>query len=300
MDVIAVDCGGSHLRAAPATGEGRLGAVSRAATPAELGDLAAVIAGLVGDPGAAQALGVGVAGLVDGEGVLWAPHSRGSAPGLAADLRQRLGIPVVVDNDANMAARAEAMLGAGSGHAMVLMVTVGTGIGGGLVIDKVLQRGRAHLGEIGHMILDPAGPECACGLRGCWEAVASGRALDREARRLASAPSGALAGLEHAPDGADLIAAAAAGDPGAIAAVEVVATALGRGLAALVAALDPDVIVVGGGVAAAGEALLGPARRAMMDSTSGRAVRRETPIVPARFGGDAGLVGAALAAGGAV
>ena len=299
MDVIAVDCGGSQVRAAPATASGGLGAVARAATPEDLGDLPAVVAGLIGDPHSARAVGVGAAGLVDATTgtLLWAPHHRGSDVPLGGELSQRLGLPVVVDNDANLAALAEARLGAGSGHRMVLMVAVGTGIGGGLVVAGEIERGRGHLGEIGHMILDPGGPECACGLAGCWEALASGRALDRGARALAAASNGVLAGRDDV-DGTDLVAAAAAGDTGAGAVLETVAHALGRGLAVLVAVLDPDVIVVGGGVGSLGKRLLDPARRAMMEAMPGAQHRRETPVLPARFGADAGLVGAALAAGG--
>lgn len=290
MDVIAVDCGGSNLRVARADAEGSLGEIVRAATPERMADLAAVIAGLVGDPGSAGSIGIGVAGLVGGGGVTWTPHRHGAAPDLAAELQGRLGLPVVIDNDANMAALAEARRGAGVGHRMVLTVTVGTGIGAGLVIDGVVERGRGHLGEVGHMVVDPRGPECVCGLRGCWEAVAAGRALDRAARiRDEGAAEGA---------GADLIAAAAAGDAAARHTVAAAGAALGRGLATLVAVLDPDVIVIGGGVGSIGEMLLDPARSAMMESTPGRAARRPTPVVAARFGPEAGLVGAAIAAGG--
>jgi glucokinase len=293
-EVIAVDCGGSNVRVAPATGDGTLGEVVRQPTPEQMGDLAAVIAGLVGDPGPARAIGVGVAGLVTEGGVVWSPHRTGAAPELAAELRSRLGLPVVVDNDANMAALAEARLGAGVGHRMVLMVTVGTGIGGGLVIDGVVERGRGHLGEFGHVILDPQGPECVCGLRGCWEAMASGSALDRAARVLAGDQASDETG------GAKLIAAAISGEHGALEAVRAVGVALGRGLATLLTAFDPDVIVIGGGVGMVGEVLLDPARHAMMEVIPGRAKRRPTPVVAARFGGEAGLVGAALAAGGAI
>lgn len=292
-DVIAVDCGGSNVRVAVAARDGTLGAVMRQSTPDRMGDLAAVIAGLVGDPGPAQAIGVGVAGLVTDQGVVWSPHRTGAAPDLAVELRSRLGLPVVVDNDANMAALAEARLGAGVGHRMVLMVTVGTGIGGGLIIDGDVERGRGHLGEFGHVVLDPQGPECVCGLRGCWEAMGSGTALDRAARLLAG---------DHASEdtgGAQLIAAALSGDHGALRAVRAVAVALGRGLATLLTAFDPDVIVIGGGLSMVGEVLLVPAREAMMEVIPGRTVRRPTPVVAARFGGEAGLVGAALAAGGA-
>ncbi|MBI5157406.1 MAG: ROK family protein [Acidimicrobiia bacterium] len=299
MTVIAVDCGGTKVRVARGGVGGSLEGIVESATPGHLAALPEIISRLAGDPGGATAVGVGVAGLVDaGPGVLrWMPHRPGRDLPLGAELSRRLGVPAVVDNDANLTGLAEARLGAGAGMRMVLTVTVGTGIGGGLVVDGRIERGRGHLGEVGHMNVDPTGPACACGRRGCWEAMASGTALDRAARLVAASdPRGALASGDV--DGVALVVAAAAGDAACGAAVEAVATAFGRGLASLVAILDPDVIVVGGGVGAIGEPILGPARRAMMEATSGGAHRAETPVVSARFGTDAGLVGAALAAGG--
>jgi glucokinase len=210
------------------------------------------------------------------------------------------GVPVVVDNDANLAALAEARLGAGTGYRMVLFVGLGTGIGGGLVIGGRVERGRGFLGELGHLTLDPSGPLCACGRRGCWEALVSGTALGRDAAALAAAhPLGAVArtAAGTGPRGEHLEAAAASGDPAARSRLEAAGIWLGRGLANLVAALDPNVIVVGGAAAGAGEALLGPARAALADWVEGRGYRAPTPVVSARFGPQAGLVGAALAAG---
>jgi len=206
----------------------------------------------------------------------------------------------VVDNDANLAALAEARRGAGSGERMVLFIGLGTGIGGGLVVAGRVERGRGFLGEVGHMVVDPAGPRCACGRRGCWEALVSGTALGRAAGELASADrSGLLARLAAGtvPRGEHLVAAAGAGDRAAGEALAAAGAWLGRGLANLVAVLDPDVIVVGGAAAGAGEALLGPARAKMAETVEGGRHRRPTPVRPARFGAGAGLVGAALAAG---
>jgi glucokinase len=301
MTVIAVDCGGSKVRVARGGTGGGLAGIAESTTPGHLAALPEIISRLVGNPGAAEAIGVGVAGLVDADsGVLrWMPHRPGRDLELGVELSRLLGVPAVVDNDANLTGLAEARLGAGAGRRMVLTVTVGTGIGGGLVIDGRIERGRGHLGEIGHMTVDPSGPVCACGRRGCWEALASGTALDRAARLVAASdPRGALATGDGDVDGVALVAAAAAGDAAASAALAGVATALGRGFASLVAILDPDVIVVGGGVGAIGEPILEPARRAMMEATPGGAHRAKTPVVAARFGADAGLVGAALAAGG--
>ena len=181
--MIAVDCGGSNVRTAVAESSGTVQRISEVGTPEHLDQLAAVIVGLIGDPHQAMAIGIGVAGLVDVDSrtLRWMPHRPGTDVALGADVEARLGLPVVMDNDANLAALAEATRGAGVGHRMVLTVAVGTGIGGGLVIDGRIERGRGHLGEIGHMTVDPTGPQCSCGRRGCWEALASGTALDRSA-----------------------------------------------------------------------------------------------------------------------
>lgn len=297
--VWAVDCGGTRLRIAVMEGEtpAPMERVAVLPTPDELAGLPdALLAAMPVGP--AVALGVGVAGLVAAGVVHWMPHRPGGPIALREVLERAIGVPVAVDNDANLAGLAEARCGAGSGHRAVLMVTVGTGIGGALLIDGELERGRGFLGEIGHLPFDPAGGSCACGLTGCWEVAASGRALDRAAVRLAAAdPRGDIAALLGPnPAGADLVAAAGLGNGQARQAVAEVGAAFGRGLGALVSAFDPDVIVVGGGVAAADDLFLQPARRAMMAATSGGSARRETPVVAARFGDGAGLVGAALAA----
>lgn len=297
---IAVDCGGSTLRVARAVGTS-LESVRSAPGPARLEDLPDAIVAMA-DAAGATAVGVAVAGLVDApHGVLhWMPHR----PGGPVDLTRvgtALGIPVVIDNDANMAAYAEALAGAGAGYRMVLMVAVGTGIGGGLVIDGRVERGRGHLGEIGHLQIAPGAPPCPCGLTACWESAASGRALDRAADGVVRAdPRGVLAAATtgRRASGRDLVAAAVAGDPGSAHALSLVAEALGEGLANLTAVFDPDVVVVGGGVGMIGEPLLAPARRVMEERRSGGRHRQPTPVVAARFGGDCALVGAALAAAG--
>jgi len=302
--VIAVDCGGTNLvfgvfdesgggdpagvRPAPA----RAGAIPEA--------VVAAISPLLGPE--VSAVGIGCAGLVDHVNgrLVWSPHASGPAVPLGPEVARATGLPVLVDNDANLAALAEARLGAGSGGRMVLFVGLGTGIGGGLVIEGRVERGRGFLGEMGHLVLDPAGPLCACGRRGCWEALVSGTSLGRSARELAAAdPLGAVAHAAggEVPRGEHLVVAAAAGDGEAATRLAAAGGWLGRGLANLVALLDPDVIVVGGAVAGAGEPLLGPARAVLAETVEGGGRRRATPVVPARFGRTAGLVGAALAVG---
>lgn len=245
------------------------------------------------------AIGVGVAGLVTASGVLeWGPNVAGERVEFASRLTRAFGLPMVVDNDANLAGFAEAQLGAGREHRVVLMVTLGTGIGGGLIIDGEIYRGRGYAGEIGHMVIDVGGPLCSCGQHGCWETFASGRRLDQMARDAAAEkPTGRIAVLGGAtPTGRHLITAAIEGDEQAGALLEEVGTWLGLGLSTLIAVLDPHVIVIGGGVSRAGDALLGPAQSAIAESLEGYDVRTPTPVVAAAFGEDAALVGAGLAA----
>lgn len=300
MAVLAVDCGGTLLRGARIEGDAyeRI-AVRERPTPGRADELPDAIAAVCAGLGEGRAVGIAIAGLVDHEGgdLVWMPHLGGGAP-IAGPVSAATGLRVVVDNDANAACLAEATAGAGRGHRTVLTVTVGTGIGAGLVIDGKVERGRGFLGEVGHMTVDPHGPQCTCGLVGCWEVVASGRALDAAAQRLAAVdPDGAVARRAGDDPVAGVhLGLAATGDAGAAEAFDEVARRFGAGLASLVAVFDPDVIVVGGGVGSIGESFLDPARRAMTESTSLAAVRRATPLVPAHFGPKAGLVGAAILA----
>ena len=304
MAVIAVDCGGSNLVCGRYDADGRGAAAGSRPTPRAAAAIpqavVAAVAPLLG-PGV-TAVGIGAAGLVDhATGTLvWSPHAAGGGVLLGPEVAAATGLPVRVDNDANLAAWAEARLGAGAGYRMVLFLGLGTGIGGGLVVEGRLERGRGFLGEMGHMALDPSGPLCPCGRLGCWEALVSGTALGRAARELAASdPHGAVAraAAGAAPRGEHLAVAAAGGDPAALGALAAAGAWLGRGLANLVAVLDPDVIVVGGAAAGAGEALLGPARAVLGEVIEGGGHRAPTPVLPARFGPHAGLVGAALAAG---
>lgn len=300
MTVAAVDCGGTKLSIAlleRATDPVEPVAID---TPADAGDIPGAIVSLANGLGSRfDTVGVSIAGLIDGGHLVWMPHRDAGTP-IAIPVSEALGVPVLVDNDANLAGFAEAIAGAGAGHRMVLMVTVGTGIGGGLVIDGRIEHGRGFLGEIGHTSLESRGPTCSCGKQGCWEAFASGTALDREAQALVAVdPAGSVAQLagEATASGRHLVEAAVGGDPAASAAFDDFAVHFGRGLANMVVVFDPDIIVVGGGVGSIGEPFLGRARLAMEDSLSGSNHRMVTPVVQAAFGPRAGIVGAALLAG---
>jgi glucokinase len=220
---------------------------------------------------------------------------------LRDEVAKRIGLPVVVENDANAAAWAETRFGAGRGHSDTVMVTIGTGIGGGIVIEGQLYRGAFGIGaEMGHVEVVRDGLRCGCGQRGCWEQYASGRALLREAREIATSHPGRAPLLLDAGDGdpdafggADVTLAARNGDEAAVEAFRVVGEWLGHGLVSLAAVLDPSVFIVGGGVSEAGDLLLGPARSAFLERLSGAAYRPVAEIRLAELGNNAGLVGAA-------
>ncbi|ADU48483.1 ROK family glucokinase [Intrasporangium calvum] len=255
------------------------------------------------EPADVVAVGIGAAGFVaeDRGTVLFAPHLSWRQEPLRSQLAGRLPWPVTVDNDANAAAWAERVFGAARGESHAVVITLGTGIGGALIIDGQVRRGRHGVaGEFGHMQVVPGGARCECGNRGCWEQYASGNALVREARAMIGAGSPVVADLV-ARLGSDVAAltgpliteAARDGDPTARELIAEIGDWLGVGMANLAAALDPGLFVVGGGVSAAGELLLGPAREAFKRQLPGRGYRPEARIVRAELGADAGLIGAA-------
>jgi glucokinase len=212
------------------------------------------------------------------------------------------GRRVLIENDANFAVLAEHRLGAARGHDDVVMVTLGTGIGGGIVTGGRVQTGSAGFaGEIGHMVVDPAGPPCPCGRRGCWERFASGAGLGVLAREAALA--GRLGevvrlagGDPESVRGEDVSAAAATGDPAAQRVIEEVGSWVGFGLANLACVLDPECFVLGGGVVRAGDRLVDAARATFAELVEGGDRRPPAVIVPADFGERSGAVGGALAA----
>lgn len=249
------------------------------------------------------AVGIGAAGFVDAtrSTVLFSPHLAWREEPLRASVAARVRLPVIVDNDANAAALAESRFGAGAGQRFVLCATLGTGIGGALVIDGRVYRGANGMaGEFGHMQVVENGHRCPCGNRGCWEQYASGKALEREARELVRANSPMAHRLRELADGdpdrltgPDITRAAEEGDPLSVELLADVGRWLGVGLAGLAAAFDPGCIIVGGGVSAAGDLLLGPTRTSFARSLTGRGYRTEPVILPASLGPSAGFIGAA-------
>jgi len=302
---VGIDVGGTKIAAGLVNGDGRVLHRVRRDSPHDREALFEAIAGTVGDlgPDAAGApVGVGAAGFVDLDRstVLFAPNLPWRAEPLGATLAARLDRSVVVENDANAAAWAEARFGAGVGHRDVVCVTVGTGVGGGMVLDGQLVRGGFGVAaEFGHLPVVPDGVACGCGQYGCWEQYAGGRALLRRAGDLlraglpeAAALSAACGGVVEQLEGSAITALAEQGDPAAVELLAELGHWLGVGLAGLAAVLDPTCFVIGGGVADAGDLLLQPARRTFARRLPAGGARRAAVLVPALLGNDAGMIGA--------
>lgn len=308
---VGVDLGGTKIAAAIVDTHGQPHNRYELETPRR--DATAVIDAievavrLAGGDLPVESVGVGAAGLVmvDRSTVLYAPNLPLQRTPLGRCLSERLRLPVVVENDGNAAAWAESQFGAAAGSSTMVMLTIGTGVGGGIILDGKLLRGTNGIAaEVGHLSVTDTGPPCGCGSVGCLEAHASGTALVREAKRLATeAPERAkemLRLVNGRPDqitGPQVATAAHNGDPAAVEAFRVVGTWLGRGMASLVALLDADTFVLGGGVAAVGDVLMRPAIDTMNALIVGRRLRPEPAVRSARLGNDAGLIGAASLAG---
>lgn len=302
-----MDIGGTKVAAGVVDDQGTIVATAHRDTPA--GDVSLIedaIATTVGELTTkydVAAVGIGAAGFIDAQRatVMFAPNLAWRHEPLQATLARRLALPVVVENDANAAAWAEVRFGAGRGVDHVVAVTVGTGIGGGIVCNGRLLRGQfGAAAEFGHVTVVPDGRRCGCGLRGCWEQYVSGRALIREAQELSRhCPDRAAELLRLAggrPDnvtGAMVTQAAYAGDAVALQCFDVIGMWLGRGVAGLAAILDPGLFIIGGGVSAAGEMLRAPAVTAFAASLTGRGYRPLAELRMAQLGPEAGLIGAA-------
>jgi glucokinase len=305
-EAIGLDVGGTKIAGLRLRPDG--GVAERRTMPTPAADARATLDAVVAVAAAlatsdVRAIGIGAAGMVDARGVVrYAPNLAYRDLAIGDRVTDEVGLPCVVDNDANVAAWGEFRLGAGRGVRDMLLVTVGTGIGGGIISGGRLFRG-AHgfAAEIGHIIVEPGGPRCGCGNLGCWEQVASGRAVERGGRRAAREHPGSLLGElarghPESATGADVTAAARRGDPVAREVLSEVARRLGEGIAGLVNVLDPELVVIGGGLVEAGELLLQPARAAVHDAVEAAEVRPEVPIVGAELGAEAGAIGAALLA----
>jgi len=306
--VIAADFGGTHLRAALVDEAGAVRLRREYPTPAgtdgtvAIAEIVALLASVAGDaPEPPAAASIATAGLVDADaGTVIIASNIPSFRNLqiTGPVAAALGMPGFIENDASAAALGEFRFGAGRGLRHLLHASLGTGIGGGLVIDGRLYRGAKGLaGEIGHVIIQPSGPQCHCGSRGCLEALVSGVAFAARARRLlATGKSSKLAEITagRQPSGHDLFAAAVSGDAAAEAEVRNGGHFLGLGIGNLVTVLNPDAVTLSGGLLGMGEMLLAPMRETLKSMTYGPAAG--TPIRLSELGDDTGLLGAAAVA----
>ncbi|MEU5881687.1 ROK family glucokinase [Spirillospora sp. NPDC047279] len=305
---IGVDVGGTKVAAGVVDDRGTILEKVRRPTPStnpkETAEVIAEVVDLLKSKFEdVSAVGLGTAGFVDEarSTVLFAPNLAWREEPIKQKVEEQVGLPVVVENDANATAWGEARFGAGRGEDFLVLITLGTGIGCGIIINGELYRGRFGIGaEAGHFRVVPDGRRCGCGNRGCWEQYASGNALVHEARELARV-SPAMAGRllelgDGSPEGIsgpEVTEAAREGDKAALECFRTVARWTGQGLADLAAILDPGAFIIGGGLSDAGDLLLDPTRAAFEDALTGRGHRPMAEIRIAELGSAAGIVGAA-------
>jgi len=299
---VGIDVGGTHLRAGRVDASGVVGPVLRRRSEVDdadalLGALVAVLEEFGEGPGAGLPVGLGIAGLVDREGRLrYGPNVGVREVPLAALLRDALGPGRVVRvvNDASAAVVGEHRVGAARGHDDVVLLTLGTGVGGGVVVDgRLLEGAHGFAGELGHLIIHEGGRAAPSGVRGTVEAYASGSAITRESEEAVAAGVADARAL----DAPGVLAAATTGERWALDVLERVGVRLGIAIASIVSVLDPSIVVVGGGAGdAAASFLLPVARDTFARDLMGAAHRPLAPIVAAELGDDAGLIGAGLLA----
>lgn len=308
INTIGIDVGGTKVLGGVVTESGEILTTARRDTPQKGGraltQAIADVANELAEQFPVESIGVSAAGFIssDRQTILATPNIAGwNGVNLVAELTEILGKRIVLENDANAAAWGEFKFGAGRGRNDLMLLTLGTGVGGGLILGGALFRGAFGIGaELGHLRIVPGGHLCGCGIRGCLEQYSSGSALLRHAREAINASpdlarnllargDGTLEGLK----GQHITEAAREGDPVALAAFNTMASYLGAGLASLCAVIDPSCIVLGGGVIDAGEIFLGPTREAALRLIPFSGKHPYPEIVAAELGNNAGLVGVA-------
>ena len=306
MYTVGIDIGGTKIAGALVSESGEI--VRELKVPSPANDsvaLQAAVVAMVKELSQGEevlAVGVAAAGFIDANQavVVYSPNLSWRNEPLKANLEADLGVPVFIENDANAAGWAEYRFGAGRGSHHMMMLTIGTGVGGAIVANGELFRGGYGIGgELGHTNLIPNGKPCGCGQHGCLEQYGSGTALLNAAKELASSGTqeGArlaeLASAKGELTGAEVYQAIQEGDAGALRLLTELGTHLGFAVASFVAVLDPEILVIGGGVSAAGELLLKPIREAYLAHLPARGFRPELKVVAAQLHNDAGVVGVA-------
>ena len=306
MHAIGIDIGGTKIAGALVNEAGQILREKRIPTPAnDPSELVKAVADLIQELSAGeQVLGAGVAaaGFIDANQshIIYAPNLSWRNEPFKARLEQQVSIPVIIENDANAAGWAEYKFGAGQGYRHMVLLTIGTGVGGAIITDgKMLRGGFGVAGELGHIGLIPDGLLCGCGQHGCLEAYGSGTALVRTARELAESGDPAGKRLRELQKqngnlgGDEVYMALVEGDPGAIGLLNQLGEWIGKAVASLSVVLDPEIVVIGGGVSSAGELLLEPIRKAYREHLPARGFRPELQLLAAEFANNAGVVGAA-------
>lgn len=309
MYSIGIDVGGTNLKAGLVDENGAILAVERrplgdfcgpeafAETLAELAR--AVLSRGGAEPGSIAWVGMGIPGAVEGDSVLYTCNIPLRDVPLGALFRRHLDLPVLLGNDADCAAVGEWARGAGRGTRNFAVVTLGTGVGGGFILNGKLYAGGGMAGEVGHMVIRRGGESCGCGRRGCWEAYASAPALIRRTRAaMAAHPESllhSLAGEDGSVDGRTPFLAAERGDGAALEVCRAYVEDLAAGITNLVNILQPEAVAVGGGVSGAPDALLmEPLRQIVEAECYPRLAGKPPRILRAELGNDAGIIGAAL------
>lgn len=306
MYTVGIDIGGTKIAGALVDIDGNIVAESKVPTPAQDPDalVDAVVALVTELSLGKEVLGIGVAaaGFIDADqaNIIYAPNLSWRNEPFKAKLQAQLPLPVIIENDANAAAWAEFRYGAGKGYQHMVMLTIGTGVGGAVIVNgQMLRGGFGIAGELGHLRVVPNGKLCGCGQHGCLESYGSGTALLKAAKELASSDLEIGARLRELEaqagelTGAQVYTAILEKDPGALQILTELGTWLGEAIGSLTAVLDPQVVVIGGGVSAAGDLLLNPIREAYLAHLPARGFRPELEIKVAEFVNDAGVVGAA-------
>lgn len=306
MNTVGIDIGGTKIAGALVSESGEILRELKVPSPANDSQaLQAAVVSMVNELRQGQeilAVGVAAAGFIDANQavVVYSPNLSWRNEPLKAKLEADLGIPVFIENDANAAGWAEYRFGAGRGSHHMMMLTIGTGVGGAIVANGELFRGAFGIGaELGHSNFIPNGKACGCGQKGCLEQYGSGTALLNSAKELVASGSpdssrlAELATLKGELTGVEVYQAIQEGDKGALRLLGELGTNLGMAVASFTAILDPEIVVIGGGVSAAGELLLEPIRAAYLEHLPARGFRPELEIVAAQMHNDAGVVGVA-------
>lgn len=306
MHAIGIDIGGTKIAGALVDENGSIVREMRVPTPAnDVTALTSAVAEIINElASGCEVVGAGIAaaGFIDADQshIVYAPNLSWRNEPFKANLEKLISLPVLLENDANAAGWAEYRYGAGVGTKHMVMLTIGTGVGGAVIADsRMLRGGFGIAGELGHIRLVPNGKLCGCGQHGCLESYGSGSALLKSAKELVASgdPKGArLAQHERAAgqlSGTEVYQAIQERDPGALELLSELGSWIGQAIGSLVAVLDPEIVVIGGGVSAAGDLLLNPIREAYLEHLPARGFRPELKIVAAEFVNDAGVVGAA-------